>query len=89
MILQTLLNSSNTIDKADEYEYLKFGVDSERSFMSDSLLTAPGKLCIKSKDLLQHLYHKCTLVKNHQVKVVELLQARTSFNSLFSFKITI
>lgn len=58
MVLQTLLNSSNTIDKADEYEYLKFGSDSEKSFMSDSLLTAPGKIFIKSKDLLQNLYHK-------------------------------
>lgn len=51
IFLQTVLNSSNTIDKADEYEYFKFGFDSKEGSLSYSLLSAPGNYFMKSKGL--------------------------------------
>lgn len=47
VFLQTVLNSSNTIDKSDEYEHFKFGFNSEAGSLSYSLLTAPGIIFIK------------------------------------------
>lgn len=43
---QTVLNSSNASDKADEYGYFKVGFNLEKGPMTDSLLTAPGNMLL-------------------------------------------
>lgn len=40
---QMILNNSNTIDKGDEYEFFKLGLDSGMGEFKYSLLTAPSK----------------------------------------------
>lgn len=77
-----ILNNSNTIEKSDEYEFFKFGLEYGEGEFKYSILTAPGnfKLIIKLNfyfEVLRLFYRKILATKTicfiHRVNIFKTL----------------